>query len=69
MTGGADAVWRSAVSELIGQVMMVVGLPMPGRMVWGDAVAGTLANVNDEDDHADHPRRGWSRSLGWVSRA
>ena len=38
--------------------MMVVGLPMLGRMVRGEAVAGTLANGNDEDDHANHPRRG-----------
>jgi hypothetical protein len=35
MTGGADVVWRIAASEC-GQVMMVVGLPMPGRMVRGE---------------------------------
>jgi hypothetical protein len=32
--------------------MRVVGLPMLGELS-----SGVLANVNDEDDHADHPRR------------
>jgi len=32
--------------------MGVVGLPMPGEVS-----PGMLANMNDEDDHADHPRR------------
>jgi hypothetical protein len=54
---------------VIGQVMMVVGLPMLGRMVRGEAVAGTLANVNDEDDHADHPRRGGLGAWAGFSRA
>jgi hypothetical protein len=36
----------------------------------GGAIVCTLANVNDEDDHADHPRCWWSRTLafGLVAR-
>jgi hypothetical protein len=46
-------------------VMGVVGLPMLGELS-----PGMLANVNDEDDQRDHPRRvGGMWSLGWVSRA
>ena len=36
-----------------------------GRLAddWGELSPGMLANVNDEDDHADHPRR---RSVSGV---
>jgi len=63
MTHGAVEVLGRVAEERSARVMMVVGLPMLGEL----PRPGMLANVNDEDDHADHPRRSEGcRSLGWV---
>jgi hypothetical protein len=60
MTRGAVEVFETGRrEERSARVMMVVGLPM-----LGEPSPGILANVNDEDDQRDRPRRWWSRSLG-----
>src|SRR5579859_1129061 len=67
MTRSAIEVLRGRERSGWARVMMVGGMPMPWWTVRCRAVAGTLANVDDEDDHADHPRRaGDSRRAGWV---
>ena len=58
MTRGAvEVVGRVAESEWLARVMMVVGLPMLADGAGEKKAALKAPNVDDEDDHAEHPRR------------
>jgi len=46
-----------AESEWLARVMMVVGLPMLADGAGEKKAALKAPNVDDEDDHAEHPRR------------